>query len=89
MNVCCCGSRLIAAVQPLCENCVTECCAVVMSTAFAMDVPPVSDNNFSYLQTKWRPPKAGVTGSTNREAIDQAAPQAQVNPVGVAPETDW
>ena len=31
----------------LCENCVTECCTVVMSTAFAMDVPPVSFNNFS------------------------------------------
>ena len=41
----------------------TECCTVVMSTAFAMDVPPVSVNDFSYLQTKWRTPKAGVTGS--------------------------
>ncbi len=34
-----------------------------MSTAFAMDVPPVSVNNVSCLQTKWRTPKAGVTGS--------------------------
>ena len=47
----------------LCENCVTECCTVVMSTAFAMDVQPVRINNFSYLQMKWRTPKAGVTGS--------------------------
>ena len=37
-----------------------ECCTVVMSTAIAMDVPPVSNNSFSYLQAKWRPPKAGV-----------------------------
>jgi hypothetical protein len=63
MNVCCCVSRPNAADQPLCENCVTECCTVVISTAFAMDVPPVSVNGFSYLQMKWRPPKAGVTGS--------------------------
>ncbi len=33
---------------------------------------------------KSRTPKAGVTGSINREAIDQAAPQAQVHPVGRA-----
>ena len=33
----------------LCENRVTECYTVVMGTAFAMDVPPVSYNNFSYL----------------------------------------
>jgi len=26
-----------------------------------MDVPPVSINNFSYLQSKWRTPKAGVS----------------------------
>ena len=47
----------------MCENCVTECCTVVISTAFAMDVPPVSINNFSYLQTNVCAPKAGVTGS--------------------------
>ena len=28
-----------------------------------MDVSPVSINIFSYLQSKWRTPKAGVTGS--------------------------
>jgi hypothetical protein len=49
--------------SPSCEICVTECCTVVQSTAIAMDVPPVSINSFSYLQTKWRIPKAGVTGS--------------------------
>ena len=47
---------------------------VVMSTAFAMDVPPVSINSFSYLQSKWRTPKAGVTGS---------------NPVGRASKQKW
>ena len=36
----------------LCENCVTECCTVVQSTAIAMGEPPVSANNFSYLQSK-------------------------------------
>jgi len=35
--------------NPTCENRVTECCRVVMSTAIAMDVPQVSSNNFSYL----------------------------------------
>ena len=40
---------LTIATLTLCENCVTECRTVVMSTAFAMDVPPVSFNNFSYL----------------------------------------
>ena len=37
----------------------TECCTVVMSTAIAMYVPPVSAINISYLQTKWHTPKAG------------------------------
>jgi len=36
----------------LCEICVTECCAVVQSTAIAMGVPPVSINNINHLQTK-------------------------------------
>jgi hypothetical protein len=35
----------------------------VMSTAFAMGVPPIRFNIFSYLQIKWRTPKAGVTSS--------------------------
>ena len=48
------------ALGGLCENCVTECCTVVMGTAFAMGVPPVHINNFGYLQMKWRTPKAGV-----------------------------
>jgi len=47
----------------LCENCVTESCTVVMGAAFAMGVPPIRFNSFSYLQTKWHAPKAGVTGS--------------------------
>jgi len=51
------------ALGGLCENCVTECCTVVMGTAFAMGVPPVRINNFGYLHMKWRTPKAGVTGS--------------------------
>lgn len=50
-------------VGVLCENRVTECCTVMMSTANAMDVPPVRFNIFSHLQMKWRTPKAGVTGS--------------------------
>ena len=47
----------------LCENCVTECCTVVMGTAIAMGARRVSINNFSYLRLKWRTPKAGVTDS--------------------------
>jgi len=60
-----------------------------MGTADAMAVTPYINNQFNDLQTKWRPPKAGVTGSINREAIDQAAPQAQVHPVGVALGHPW
>ena len=73
----------------LCENCMTEWCAVVHSTADAMGVPPVSINKFRYLQTKWRTPKAGVTGSIRgkrsepKDAEGEAA-QLPVNPVGRA-----
>ena len=41
----------------------TEYCIVVISTAFAMGVWPVSINKYSYLQMNKRTPKAGVTGS--------------------------
>ena len=63
ISVClnCAGAKL-----RLCENCVTECCTVVMSTAIAMGVLPVSINSFSYLQSKWRTPKAGVAFSSSR-----------------------
>ena len=41
-----------AELKPLCENCLTEYCTVVQSTAIAMDVSLVSNNNISYLRTK-------------------------------------
>ena len=47
----------------MCENCVTRLCTVVISTASAMGVEPVSINKYSYLQMVMRSPKAGVTGS--------------------------
>ena len=49
----------------------TELCTVVMCAALAMDVPPFSINNFSYLQMNVRTPKAGVMRpyKTGRPAI--------------------
>src|SRR5210317_829098 len=67
----------------LCEICVTECCTVVQSTAIAMGELPVNINNIRYLQTKWRTPKAGVTGSI-RGAKRRQADRRKAHPVGRA-----
>jgi len=38
------GNAVYKVKQPLREICVTECCAVVISTAFAMGAAPISIN---------------------------------------------
>ena len=55
----------------------TECCTVVTSTANAMGVVPFPANDFRYLQSKWRTPKAGVTGSTRGELASRQTPMAR------------